>query len=609
MAGGDRTRRHFLGTAGGAGGALALGGAASGAAAADRTATTGRATATGGAAADRRRTVAVLGGGVSGLSAAHELAERGFAVTVYERLPALGGKARSMDVPGTGTGGRRPLPGEHGFRFFPGFYRNLPDTLRRIPFPGNPRGVHDNLVNSTEVLLPRNGHRPDLRFPFRTLLAPPDPGELLPNALVQLLAGVLDTALRLPATETLYFANRLLVHFTSCDARREQEWERMPWWDFVRAERMSYDYQRLLAVGITRNIVATKAEEASTRTVARILQAFVYNILGRGADGQPDRVLNAPTSEAWIGPWEAYLRGLGVRFRLGSEVTELAYDGGRITGVRLRDPATGAARVATADYYLSALPVEHARRTWGPALRAADPRLARCDRLVTDWMVGVQFYLRRRMPLVHGHLDLVDTPWSVTGIGQGQFWRGRDFPADYGDGQVADCLSTIASEWEKPGILYAKPAKQCTREQVVREIWAQLKDCLNDTGQTVLRDTDLHSWFMDPAVQGLGGPSPTNSEQLLTHPTGTLYDRPPAATAVPNLFLAGDYVATDIDLATMEGANEAARRAVNALLDADGSAAERCRVWPLYVPPELEPLRRKDEIRYRLGLPNALDVG
>ena len=44
--------------------------------------------------------VAVLGGGVAGMSAAHELAERGFEVDVYERQPVyVGGKARSVDVP------------------------------------------------------------------------------------------------------------------------------------------------------------------------------------------------------------------------------------------------------------------------------------------------------------------------------------------------------------------------------------------------------------------------------------------------------------------------------------------------------------------------------
>jgi len=51
--------------------------------------------------------VAVLGGGMSGLTAAHELAERGFEVTVYERK-SLGGKSRSIPVPGPGraAGGR-----------------------------------------------------------------------------------------------------------------------------------------------------------------------------------------------------------------------------------------------------------------------------------------------------------------------------------------------------------------------------------------------------------------------------------------------------------------------------------------------------------------------
>ena len=42
--------------------------------------------------------VIVLGGGVGGMSAAHELIERGFEVVVLERRDIAGGKARSIPV-------------------------------------------------------------------------------------------------------------------------------------------------------------------------------------------------------------------------------------------------------------------------------------------------------------------------------------------------------------------------------------------------------------------------------------------------------------------------------------------------------------------------------
>lgn len=565
------------------------------------------------AAASSGKRVAVLGGGVSGLSAAHELAERGYEVTVYEYYDALGGKARSMDVPGTGTGGRKPLPGEHGFRFFPGFYRNLPDTMHRIPFPGNANGVHGNLRSGTEELFARGSGRPDLHFPLRRVTTPPAPGDLTPSWIRDQVLSVLDLGTHLPAHEAAYFADRLLVHLTSCDARREGQWEKVAWWDFIRAGEMSREYQVLLGIGQTRNLVATRAEIASTRTVGRvIIEALIlWGLLGRGMDGDADvdRVLNAPTSEAWIDPWERHLRSLGVEFVLGTEVRDVVYGGGRVTGVRVAARDGSRQRTITADHYVSALPVEHARVTWGPALRAADPQLGRCDALKTDWMTGVMFYLRAPAPVVHGHINCLDSPWAVTGIGQTQFWDVRDFSRDYGDGQAHECLSTIISEWDKPGILYGKTARECTKDEIVAELWAQLKDGLNDSGKTTLRDEDRLGWFMDPAVTGLGGPDPQNREQLLIHPTGTLYHRPSARTAVPNFFLAGDYVRTDVDLATMEGANESARRAVNALLDADNSAAERCHIWELFRPPEMEPLKRVDEVRYRLGLPNTFDLG
>ena len=109
-----------------------------------------------------RKKVVILGGGIGGMSAAHELLERGFAVEVIERKRVPGGKARSLAAAGDSwggppfavaaaqpKGGAIPLPGEHGFRFFPGFYRHVIDTMARIPYNGG--SVHDNLVDAPEV--------------------------------------------------------------------------------------------------------------------------------------------------------------------------------------------------------------------------------------------------------------------------------------------------------------------------------------------------------------------------------------------------------------------------------------------------------------------------
>src|SRR3954463_10174189 len=104
--------------------------------------------------------VAVLGGGVAGLTAAHELIERGFDVVVLEARDLAGGKARSLPVPGSGTDGRSDLPAEHGFRFFPGFYRHLPDTMSRIPSGGG--SVFDHLTGTTRVLMAQGGGRNEI---------------------------------------------------------------------------------------------------------------------------------------------------------------------------------------------------------------------------------------------------------------------------------------------------------------------------------------------------------------------------------------------------------------------------------------------------------------
>jgi uncharacterized protein with NAD-binding domain and iron-sulfur cluster len=548
------------------------------------------------------REVAVLGGGMAGLAAAHELVERGFRVTVYERK-ALGGKARSIPVPGTAAGGRRALPGEHGFRFFPGFYHHVPDSMRRTPFPGNEDGVWNNLVDAMGTRSVRANGRADAQL-FGVVPDPQEAGR--PGGIERLLVAEILKQQGVPPHEAEYFTNRVMVFLTSSDERRYGQWEHTSWWDFVGAATRSEEYRQVIAKGLTRSLVAAKETVASTRTIGNMAEAFVMNIMQRGNDGAPDRVLNAPTNEAWIDPWVVHLRKLGVRFRVGQTVEALDVRRGRVAAARARD-RRGRRRRIDADWFVCAMPAERARRLWSRRVLAAAPELEGMRELQVDWMNGIQFYLRRKVEITKGHVTFVDAPWALTALTQAQFWAGRDFPRDYGDGSAVDCLSVDVSDWDTPGILYGKPAKRCTPAEVKNEVWAQMQAHFADTGEG-LTDDILHSWFLDPGIAWVKRRQANrNDEPLLVNTVGSWEKRPEAGTAIPNLLLAGDYVRTDIDLATMEGANESGREAVNVLLERSGSKAEPVRKFKLYDPPEFEAAKRADAELFRAGQPNALD--
>ncbi len=545
------------------------------------------------------RKVAVFGGGMAGLTAAHELAERGFKVTVYEPS-AWGGKARSIPVRGTARGGRRDLPGEHGFRFFPGFYHHVPNTMRRIPFGKGTVG--DHLVTATSGKFLRAGGRAD-GFIFGI---GPDPEQVLtPDGLRRYLMDNLSGA-AVPPQELVHFVTRLLVFLTSSDERRFGQWEYQSWWDFIGADSRSKEYQTVLASGLTGSLVAARADVASTRTIGNMAEAFVMNMLQRGNDGDLDRVLDLPTNEAWINPWMRHLRKLGVNFVKNHGLERYEVKKGQITGAILRSGA-GRRRRVEADWYVSAMPVERARETLTrPVLRSA-PSLRHLNQLKPDWMVGIQYFLTEEVPLAHGHISFIDAPWAITALTQGQFWKDRNLSKDYGDGTVKDILSVDISNWDAPGILYGKPAKKCTPKQVANEVIAQIR--AHETAGKQLPEEIFHSWFLDPGVKWhpKRGRN-TNATPLLINTVGSWDARPEAVTEIPNLFMSGDFVRNDIDLATMEGANESARYAVNGILDARNSKAERVETFKLYDPPEFAPLKMIDAQLYKAGLPNALDL-
>src|SRR5690348_7356761 len=316
-----------------------------------------------------QKKVVVLGGDVAGMSAAHELVERGFAVEVYERRNRPGGNARSIAVPGTGTEGRPALPGEHGFRFFPGFYRHLPDTMSRIPYARNPHGVFDNLVTSTQIELAREGDLNELFTPAHFPVSPSDW-----EAIFRFALDFTETV-GMPLDDQAHFVRMLSDLMSACPERRMGEYENESWWVFSDAERRSLAFRKFAADGLTRSLVAARAREMSARTGGYILLQLLRDLSTPGA--KADRVLDGPTSEVWIDPWTAELGRLGVEIRFSAAVDEIRSTDGRVTGI------AGAGFEDTADLYVAAVPVEVLREHIAmDDLKRHSPALAALDALV-----------------------------------------------------------------------------------------------------------------------------------------------------------------------------------------------------------------------------------
>ncbi|PSM47035.1 UDP-galactopyranose mutase [Chroococcidiopsis sp. CCALA 051] len=102
------------------------------------------------------KSVVVVGGGLAGLACAYELSQRGFAVTLLERSPQLGGKIASWQVEAAGE----TFMMEHGFHgFFPQYY-NLKSIVAELKIQDNFRSL-----NSYAVLYRGGKYQPEVFRP------------------------------------------------------------------------------------------------------------------------------------------------------------------------------------------------------------------------------------------------------------------------------------------------------------------------------------------------------------------------------------------------------------------------------------------------------------
>src|SRR3990167_6360639 len=170
--------------------------------------------------------VAIIGGGIGGLTVAHELAERGgFEITIYEKNSTLGGKASSMMSPDG-------YPGERGIRALPYFYSHFRNTMQRIPVSPT-----TSVLDAVTPML--SGSRRRLLFADHDPVNAPAYFSFNKKGLKEYTAYRRSMMNIIPKAEIKDFLWRLFKITCMCDERRLKNYNHVTWPDFLDAKNKS----------------------------------------------------------------------------------------------------------------------------------------------------------------------------------------------------------------------------------------------------------------------------------------------------------------------------------------------------------------------------------
>lgn len=533
-----------------------------------------------------RKTVAIFGAGIAGLTAAHEFAALGYKVYVYEANCQAGGFFRSARLPGD-----KNMPSEYSWHGMGPWYHNVFDLMKQIPF------------DETGSLYDKGLSRP-IDFGLA-----PDKGRAEFDD-----ASGLDFSrmFRMSRWDYIKWAwllfktwaanRRTFEHYSRLNASEE--------WKPLLSELAWKTWRACFGPWIGSDWTNVSLHTAGQFFRKQLISKPTHH---HGADAEGPAwshgsrdgwlLLRGPSNECWFDRWVPHLKKKDVEFFWEESLFKLDFDGENITAAHLESGTTFQADI----YVLATNPFAAANildRTPQLAekeqLRLFRPLVA--DGPHTQVSFRIAFSERIEWPRERAAIIVADSEFNLTLFAEEQVWTSD---IDLGDGvkSLWTCTACVATV---PGRLFGLPIIHCTKEQFVEEVMAQLFSCdgLNQMIQEANGGSGLKSfpiakvavwreWQFSPA--GIHGHQPkwvnrTNNQQYL----------PTQATPVANLVLAGAHTKTAVDVWSIEAAVESGRLAVQAI-------EPSVKVIPQYKPLWLRIISALDDVCFAMRTPHVLD--
>lgn len=492
--------------------------------------------------------ISIFGAGVSGLTLSHELSKNPlYKINIYEARDKIGGMARSLrDSDGCNQ--------EISWRVFFGFYHNVFRIMSEIPLINNPQNT--TLNNLT---------------PYKHLNITDNP---------------------MTFNEKMELANVIIYGITSCDERL-QSLDNLAWKDAISStSQTNLLRQTATWLGLNRN-------SASYNSVIKVgIEMQMINAYTN--KNYIDYVTTKPTSEAWFDHWENKLIKDEVNFHFNSELTSVEISNNSITSVYVNNNTK-----IVSDYYIFSLPVEVLAKLiiQTPELNHDElSKVPMLSNLCYQVQIAFQIYFDRKILLGNNNAFLiVDSAWDLIVLMYDQIYTDTQLCIDIPNVKSGWSV-TVCSTYQK-GIIYDKSLIECTYDEILTEIWAQIMNSknlrqivVNNNGfelssEMIIKWSPLWPTFKyDKKI--------VTTEPKFSNNTGSLMLRPSVKTHINNLYLSTAYVKETIDIFSMEAAAIAGLHVANLISNSSKKPFILSRPMLFY------PARKIDELCYYLNLPN-----
>ena len=597
--------------------------------------------------------VNIYGCGLSGLTVAHELVEKGFQVEIFEKAPIGGGMARSFRY-------SNGVPTEHSWRGYGPFYKNVFDIMKRIPVKetcsredfGTYYSIEEVKKHTTKDSL-WTYYKGEV-YDVTEFMGSHPGGSLILNAGGKDLEQVWEDLgyswhMENPyVMKTLkkYKIGKLKEGFQSKTAYDNLNTDSLKFFllDNSISEKkasikirdvpyLSYIFSKVLFSNKRRRdyykisfdkLVKKKISKSSYRYLIDFIggagygidkQSLSYahyvlffnhnfNVLNFNFFNRKDflwKVLNKPTSEGWIEPWISFLKNKGVKFNFNVSLERIKHDGKKIEYC-----VVNGTRVVAKEHIFALDPYslnQILKRSNFPVLQ---PKIEKLSTVNNQISFRLGFRKKVKIPIKNTGLTFVEAPYNITTYFQEDHWcPGTNLGMD---GKIKSLMSGTLITPYYPGVIYKKSGTSLTKQQLLEEIIEQIfmsKDFLNVVENKITKEDIIFKEIFSDWEEKNGRLVSKNVKW--NNNTLNQEYRPLGNTKYSNMFLTGGHNLTTVDVWTMESTVESGKITSNMILEKYNKKKAY-----LYSHSEkneiIKTIQKMDDFLYSVGLPNIVDV-